>query len=335
MLTVAVTEAFIQGAVSAERIGGALYPCRLPHQRRHLFPPIWQTASCTSGVRLRFETDAEALALSFSPLPKVQKNIISGHAFDVVMDNKIIQVLHCQEGATEVVFDKIGGGLRTVELWLPPSAPVGLKKIKAKKASVLRPMPDRRPLWINWGSSITHCVRAGSAARTWPATVARKHNLNLLCLGFGGNCHLEPTIAMLIRDLPASYISLKLGINAVSHSLSARTYPPLVTGAVAIIREKHPHTPLALISPIANPPRESTPTATNYTLEAMRTDMEAVHRGFVAAGDMNLHYINGLDFFGIEDIKSHSTDLLHPDAEGMDLQAERFSNLVMPLLLGV
>jgi hypothetical protein len=337
MMTVAVNEAFIQGAISSERIGDALYPCRLPHQRRHLFPSpndsLWQKALCTSGVRLRFETDAEVLALSFSPLPEVNK-IIKGHAFDIVIDNEIVQAVFCLEGASEVVFNRIGKGLRTIELWLPPSCPVGLKKIKAGKASVLQPMPDRRPMWVTWGSSITHCVRAGSAARIWPATVARRHNLNLLCLGFGGDCHLEPMVAMLIRDLPASYISMKLGINAVSNSLSTRTYPALLAAAVAIIREKQPHTPLALISPIANPPRETTATQTGYTLERMRTDMESVHRALTAAGDMNLYHVSGMDLFGIEDIDRYAEDKLHPSAEGMDLQAERFSQIVMPLLLG-
>lgn len=338
MLTVQITEAFIQGAVSTDRIGDALYPCRLPHNRRHFFPSpgdsLWQKALCTSGVRLRFETDAESLSLSFSPLMEAHNVIPKGHAFDAVIDNVIVQSVFCMKDATEVVFDKIGKGLRTVELWLPPSAHVGLKMIMAGKASFLRPMPDRRPMWVTWGSSITHCVRGGSAARIWPATVARRHNLNLVCLGFGGDCLLEPMVAMLIRDLPAKYISMKLGINAVGNSLNDRTYPPLVAAAVAIIREKHPHTPIALISPIASPPRESTLSQTGYTLERMRKDMESVHRALTAAGDMNLYYVSGMDLFGVDDIKRHSDDNLHPSAEGMDLQAERFSHLVMPLFLG-
>jgi hypothetical protein len=335
MQQVVVNEAFIQGALSARRSGDALYPCRLPYQRRHLFfsDHLLDRAFCASGVRLRLETDAEIIALSFAPLPP-PGTVINGHAFDAVVDNEIVQVVPCGKNATEAVFDKIGNGLRTIELWLPPSCPVGLKKIKARKASVLRPLPDRRPMWVTWGSSITHCVRAGSAARIWPATVARRHNLNLVNLGFGGACLLEPTVAMVIRDLPARFISMKLGINAVGNSLSARTYPALVAAAVAIIREKHPHAPLALISPIASPPRESTPSKTGYTLEGMRADMEAVHRALVSEGDMHLYYVSGLDLFGMRDINRYSADKLHPDADGIDLQAERFSRLVMPLLLG-
>ena len=337
-LTAPVTEAYIQGAVSAPRVGDALYPCRLPHSLKHLFPgpgdQLWGRARCASSVRLRMETDATSLALTFHPLAKPDDKVIPGHAFDLVVGNKIRRTALCHGGDTEVRFNKTGSGLHVLEVWLPPSCHVGLKSITARGATVLRPMPDRRPMWVTWGSSLTHCVRAGSASRTWPATVARRYDLNLVNMGFGGSCHLEPAVAMVIRDLPASFISMKLGINAINGSLSARTYPPLVAAAVAIIREKHPHTPIVLISPLANPPREKTPSTANYTLEAMRSDMESVHHAIVEAGDMNLYYVSGLDLFGIEDITKHAKDQLHPDAKGIDLQAVKFSQLVMPMLLG-
>ena len=338
-LTIPITEPFFQGVLSVERDGDIVRPWRLPHTRRHLFPSpedsLMQKAACASGVRLRFETDATVLTLQFEPLPEPGENQPNGHPFDAVVDNDIVQTVFRGEGAREARFDAIGKGTRTIEIWLPPGCPMGLSTLSAECATNLRPMPDRRPLWVTWGSSLTHCVRAGSAARVWPATVARQHNLNLINMGFGGNCHLEPMVAMTIRDLPARYISLKLGINALGNSVSARTYPALVLAAVAIIREKHSHTPLALVSPMASPPRESTPSATGYTLQGMRTDMEAVYHALVAAGDTNLYYVNGLDFFGEDDILRYAPDdLLHPDADGIDLQANRFSRLVMPLLLG-
>ncbi len=338
-LTLPITEPFFQGVLSVERDGDIVRPWRLPHTYRYLFPSpedsLMERAACPSGVRLRFETDATALTLQFERLPEPGENQPNGHPFDVVIDNEIVQRVFCVKNAREAVFDTIGKGIRTIEIWLPPSCPVGLHSMQAEKATILRPLPDRRPLWVTWGSSLTHCVRAGSAARVWPATVARRHNLNLINMGFGGNCHLEPMVAMTIRDLPAQYISLKLGINALGNGVSARTYPALVLAAVKIIREKHPHTPLALISPMASPPRESTPSATGYTLQGMRTDMQAVYHALVSAGDNRLYYVDGLDLLGEEDIRRYATDdLLHPDADGIDLQAERFSRLVMPLLLG-
>jgi hypothetical protein len=330
-------ESWFQGAVSVERVGQGFRPWRLPHQRRHLFPApdsdLMARAAHASGVRLRFETDATALTLTFAALEMPGPQIWNGHGFDVVIENRIVREAHCRGGATEAVFEGIGTGRRIVELWLPPSCSVTVTGLRAEGATFARPAPDDRPLWVTWGSSITHCARAGSAARTWPATVARRHNLNLLNLGFGGQCHLDPAVAMLIRDLPAQYITMKFGANTVGGSLDARTFPMLVTAAVAIVREKHPATPLALISLIAFPPHENKPNAVGYSAELMRRDMEAVCRSLVQAGDRNLHYVDGLSLFSAAEIAQYSVDQCHPNALGMDVQAEHFSEHVMARLL--
>jgi len=339
MKTLTLTDDFIAGALSSVCDGDALYPCRLPLSRRHFFPSpddlLLRRARMTSGVRVRFETDATALRLRFAPLSEPEwDKTPRGHSFDAVIGNRIVDSCYCAGGAEDAVFHVAGGECRVVELWLPPSAPVGLRALEAEDGALLRPAPDRRPMWVTWGSSLTHCVRAGSAARIWPGTVARRRDLNLVCLGFGGQCHLDPLVALTIRDLPARYLSMKLGINAVGGSVNARTYPALVAAAIQIVREGHPRTPLAMISPICSPPRETTPGATGYTLQAMRADMEQVCRSFQDAGDRRLHYVNGLDLFGPDDIARYAAgDQLHPNAEGIDLQAERFDRLVMPRLL--
>ena len=71
----------------------------------------------------------------------------------------------------------------------------------------------------------------------------------------------------MIRELPANYLSLKLGINVHNAaSMNIRTFRPAVIGFVHIVREKHPDTPLVVISPIFSPPRETTPNAAESTL---------------------------------------------------------------------
>jgi hypothetical protein len=334
MHSVDLDTSWFQGVLSVEQVEGGLRPWRLPHERHHLFEaPLLVRASWTSGVRLRFATDATALTLTFEPLSAPMPVIPDGHCFDLVVDNEVLAVTRCGGGATQARFNDRGAEARTMELWLPPSCAVTVTGLHLEGATFARAVPDPRPLWVTWGSSLTHCVRAGSAARTWPATVARRHDLNLLNLGFGGQCHLDPTVAMVIRDLPAQAISMKLGINTIGGSVNARTYPALVTGAVAIVREKHPDTPLVLISPIGFPPHETAPNAVGYTIEGMRRDMEAVHRRMVTAGDDNLFYVNGLDLFSLDEIAAFTQDQCHPNAEGMDVQAEHFSDYVIPLLL--
>ena len=196
-----------------------------------------------------------------------------------------------------------------------------------------RPVEDNRLRWVTYGSSLTHCVRAHSPARTWPAIVARRRGLHLTSLGFGGQCHLDAMVGMVIRDLPADLITLKLGINTIGGTLGARTYPSAIVGLVQIIREKHPDTPVALVSPMGYPPHETAPNVVNYTIGGMRRDMEAVHRRLVALGDKNLIYVNGLDVFNLELIDRYAEDQCHPDADGIEVQAENFDRAVMERLI--
>lgn len=334
---VALDASYFQGALSVESTAEGLQPWRLPHTKRHWFVSpgegLMGRAACPSGVRLRFETEAESLTLRFRPLAAPGPAIPDRHCFDAVIGDRIVQMVRCGGGAEEAVFDAIGTGRRTIELWLPLDCPVTITGLLASDKATVRPVPDPRPVWVTWGSSLTHCVRAASAARTWPATVARRFGLNLINLGFGGHCYLDPAVALVIRDLPARYISLKLGINTIGGGVNDRMYQALVAAAVAIIREKHSVTPLALVSPIAYPPHETTPSAVGYTISGMRQAMELVHRRFVDAGDRNLHYVDGLAIMSVDELDRYSRDQCHPNAEGIDVMADHFSEQVMRRLM--
>jgi hypothetical protein len=233
-----------------------------------------------------------------------------------------------------VRFEGLPAGDNTYAVWLSQSAPVLLRSIGVPDDAKLEPVTDRRPRWITYGSSISHCGAAHSPARTWPATAARMGDLALTCLGYGGQCHLDPMIARMIRDTPADMISLKVGINIQGgSSLSPRTFKPAVIGAVQIIREKHPDTPIAVISPIISPPRETTDNAVGLSLSKMRAELEdAVARLVSVTGDCNLYYFNGLDLFGEDLVADYLPDLLHPNGDGYEIMGRRFAELILPTL---
>jgi lysophospholipase L1-like esterase len=186
---------------------------------------------------------------------------------------------------------------------------------------------------VTYGSSITHCGSAHSPARTWPAVAARLRGLNVTSLGYGGQCHMDPLVAMMIRDLPADFISLKVGINMVGGSVSPRTYRPLLTGMVRIIREKQPLTPIAVISPIISPPREETPGATGMTLRLMRQELETAVARLRECGDANVHYVDGLELFGPELVADYLPDLLHPNGDGYEIMGRNFADKVADRML--
>ena len=331
MQQVSLDESFFSGAISVERLDGALRPWRLPHDRLELFPApgdaLIGRAMESSGVRLRLRTDSPAISLRFLPLRG--EPLREDHSLDLTLDGELVSTVRVAPGATAATFGGLPAASKVVEVWLPHTSPIEVTGLVVSPGCSCEPAPDPRPRWITYGSSLTHCRRAHSPARTWPAIVARRRGLHLTSLGFGGNCCLEPMLGMTIRDQPADFISLKLGINCMgSGALSARTFKAAVIGLVRIIREGHPDTPLALISPIGYPPHETAPNVVGYTIQGMREDIADAHDRLSRRGDEDLFYFDGLELFSLDEIARYAEDQCHPDAAGIELMAEHFLDRV-------
>jgi lysophospholipase L1-like esterase len=159
--------------------------------------------------------------------------------------------------------------------------------------------------------------------------VARAHGLDLTCLGFGGQCHIDPLVGRTIGLLPADRISLKLGINTYGgSSFTQRTWGPAVAGLIMGIRERHPATPMLVVSPIMAPPCETAPNAADMTLQMMRQTLSELVATLRDRGDGHLHYLDGRALLGPDDLPGHmSDDGVHPTAAGYELIGRRFAEL--------
>lgn len=312
------------GAVSLERGDAWIKPWRLPFSELALYPPedgIIVRAEDAAGVRLRFRTDSPRLELAVLPADEAR-------LFDLVSDGEILQTATLEAGEGTLALEDVPTDREALEIWLPQTHPVAIRELRVLSGRALEGVPDPRPRWVTYGSSITHCRTAHSPARTWPAVVARERGLHLTCLGYGGNCHLEPMIGRLIRDLPADVVTLKLGINVQgSASLSARTFRPAVIGLVQLIRESHPDVPIGVISPIISPPREEAPNVAGMSLRTVRTHIQDAVRRLVDCGDPNLHYYDGSELFG-DELVEYLPDLLHPNGDGYLILGRRISERV-------
>ena len=309
------------GALSCESGAGWVKPWRIPHSDQDLYAPgdngLAGRAEMPSGVRLRFVTDAQSLTCLTEPLAE------DGN-FDLYADDQLVATADYVAGQTEVRFDGLPEGDKTVEVWLSPAMPVALRGLELSEGAGIEKSEDRRLKWVTYGSSISHCRTAGSPSFTWPGVVARARGFNLTSLGFGGQCHADPMIARLIRDLDADFVSVKIGINIYGGaSLGPRAFRPAVIGTIATIRDGHPHIPLVVCSPIWSPSRESTPNAVDMTLERMRVEVAETVESFRRRGDENIYYVDGLKLFDAS-LTEHLPDDLHPDAEGYKRMGENF-----------
>ena len=310
-----------QGIVSLEQGDGWVMPWRIPLSDLALYNGMLAgRAAMPSGARIAFHSDTTAIAGEVATSPEMAP-------IDLCCDGAFVASI-ALEGQRGFRFDGLAARDKQVELWLPQFGEFRLRGLDLDDGASLQPFEDARPRWITYGSSITHCRTAASPSQTWPAIVARAMGFNLTSLGLGGQCHLDAMIARLMRDLPADYLSMCVGINIYGGAtLGPRTFRWGITGFVQIVREAHPDTPYVVMSPIYSPPREAVPNVVGFTLQDMREEVAEAVATLRAHGDKNVHYVNGLDVFG-EDQGHLLPDDLHPNAEGYRLLGLNFTERV-------
>jgi len=244
-------------------------------------------------------------------------------------------------------FDALSPGSKDVALWLPPAATVELRALRIDADAEIAPSERTGKRWVHYGSSISHCMEAASPLGIWPAVAARRAGVDLLSLGFAGQCHLDGFVARTIRELDADFISAKVGINIVNaDSMKERSFVPALHAFLDTIRERKPTTPFLLVSPILCPTVEEHvgPTVRagqrvavldgpvevrpgSLTLRRIRELVADVAEKRRALGDANLHHLDGLALFGEADV-ADLPDGLHPNAAGYARIGERFAERV-------
>ena len=86
--------------------------------------------------------------------------------------------------------------------------------------------------------------------------------------------------------------------------------------------------PIVVISPIFSSPREYSDNAVGLNLQIMRVQIQSCVNKLKTLGDLNLHYVDGLDIFGAEYAHLLPDDL-HPNVEGYNMLAQNFLKRVV------
>jgi hypothetical protein len=315
-----------EGMVALCREGDWWAPWRLPPARIETAhaPALTGHARKPAGARIGMRTDATALSIAIERVDFDDESPEDPAHVDIVVDGRLAHRLPVAPGAGSVAAELPGGG-KEVEIWLPHASCVRIGRITLGGHSEVAPAPRSGSRWITYGSSITHCKAADGPSETWPALVARQNGWRLTCLGFGGQCHLDPLVARTIRDAEADLISMCLGINIYGgNTYNLRTLATNVSGFIETVRDGHPDTPIVVITPIMAPDREQQPNVAGMTLVEIREQVVAAVETLERLGDAHLAIIDGLEVLGAGETDL-LTDRLHPSADGYRLMAERLA----------
>jgi hypothetical protein len=318
---------YFHGNLGVLRIDGAVRPYRL---RETDIPWVHNAlharVDVPAGVRICFHTDAQCITCKGSFAKEGPER--DKQKFDLVINGEYVRSVHPTLDGSTLIFQDLPSGDKLVEIWLttvPSEIWFHHLVLEGGEGKISRYV-DKRPRWITHGSSITQCSAAHSPSFAWPTLVANHFGWNLTNLGFGGNCAFDQIVARNIADQECERISLCLGINTVGGAFSHRTWQPAVEGFIFTVRDKHPETPLLLISPICAPNHEDEIVEpSRMGLIPMRHMLEESYYKFWDMGDRNIYFLNGLDLVNQEEaVHVMPVDKLHPDGNGYEFLAKKF-----------
>lgn len=376
LIATPITSGILFGALELGRTDAGLLPHRLPSRARAQCddPQLLMAEAQPSGVRLTFQTSATAIELDVLPTKRDYVGMPPRPAgiYDLRVNGRLERQLSVPGGKVLRIdmttgsavsepgepqtlhFSDLSEGMKRLEIWLPHNETTELVALRSD-APIVPIGATGKPVWLHHGSSISQGSNAASPTGIWPVIAADLAGVDIVNLGFGGSALLDPFVARTIRDTPADFLSIKIGINLVNTDLMRlRAFGPAVHGFLDTIREGHPTTPLLLVSPILCPIHETAPGPSQADLPALRRgqllfraggNAEDITQGKLTLAvireqlrtiverrskdDDNIRYLDGRQLYGETDNEHLPLpDELHPDTETHRLMGERFADLV-------
>lgn len=305
---------------------------RLPERLKATIPPkVWQLSQAPAGVRLRFRTDSVKLGLeaktgTYKTAPSPPTALIG---VDVYVDGRYLgSALPDDKGELKKAWDLgTATAMRDVEIYLPIGSPTVVKEITLDAGAKLeagKVYPQEKPV-VYYGSSITQGAQASNPGVAFPCFLGRWLDRDFVNLGFSGNGMGEAALAHAVAEIDAAVYVVDYWANPPPE-VYEKTFPEFI----AIIRAKHPDTPIVVTGPYYNPSESFGSRMGGYQLEKRKMIPRLVKEK-QKTGDKNIHYVDGFDLISPDQADALS-DARHPNSYGMFLYARGLEPVLRQVL---
>ena len=190
------------------------------------------------------------------------------------------------------------------------------------QSRIRTPKPfSRQGKIVIYGTSITQGGCVARPGMAYSNILSRKLDVAFVNLGFSGNGRGEPALAHLITQISGTSLII-LDYEANANKTIINTLGPFVN----ILREKHPDTPILIMSKIRyarTPPGSSAYNAMMSNRDFQKNLVDERR----SAGDENIYFLDGSEVLG-DDYDECTVDGSHPT----DLGSARIADALLPAI---
>ena len=274
------------------------------------------------GGRVRFRTDARELTIKME-LKTLERDpcmaVCASSGADVLLGTGLhsrylglINPATYENYTPENTF-RLDGSIQQVTINLPRNEQIaGIWVTVNDDAQVLEPLPYSRPGRLCfYGSSITEggcCSRPGNA---YTAVTARWLDMDYVNFGFSGNAKGEDEMADIICRRDFAAFIYDYDHNAPDAAHLEKTHERFFKR----VRAAHPDMPIIIMT---KPDFDPDPETNGRRREVIRR----TYTNAVAAGDKNVYFLDGEQFFGTFGREMCTVDGCHPNDLGFLRMAE-------------
>ena len=287
---------------------------------------VWNLSRHSSGMMVRFKTDATAIHvhykllsknLEMSHMPATGVSGVDLYARDASGKWRWVQV--ARPSSQEVKSKLVSGlaeGFREYAAYLPLYNGVESMSIGIAPDSKFETLAPRTKPIVFYGTSITHGACASRPGMVHTAILGRRLDMPVVNLGFSGNGKMDAAVGDFLTQIDAAAFVIDCLPNMNAEMVSQKCVP-----LVKQIRAKQPDTPIVLVEDRRNtnswilPAREKHHTENHHALQMAYETLKS-------ESIKNLHYISGDALYGTDG--EGATDGSHASDLGFMRQADIF-----------